>query len=106
MLAKVSSKSHHNGTMCEKAHLRREVSIETITKAPIVAWPLGLYDCCGVSDGSAAAIVVRADMAKSFRADPVYIKAFQIAASSGEELMYTDYDFTLVPLYTLSVTKW
>jgi acetyl-CoA C-acetyltransferase len=96
MLAKVSSKSHHNGALCEKAHLRREAPVETIMKAPIIAWPLGLYDCCGVSDGAAAAIVVRAEEAKNFRADPVHIKALQIAASSGEELMYTEYDFTHV----------
>ena len=96
MLAKVSSKSHHNGAMCEKAHLRREVSVETIMKAPIIAWPLGLYDCCGVSDGAAAAIVVRADMAKNFRSDPIYIKALQIGLSSGEEAMYTDYDYAHV----------
>ena len=93
ILAKISSKSHHNGTLNPKAHLRREVPVETIMKAPIVAWPLGLYDCCGVSDGAAAAIVTRADMVKDFRPDPVYIKAMQISVSSGEELMYTDYDF-------------
>jgi len=96
MLAKVSSKSHHNGTLCEKAHLRREAPVEVIMKAPIVAWPLGLYDCCGVSDGAAAAIVVRAGEARKFRPDPVYVKALQIAASSGEERMYSDYDYTHV----------
>ncbi|MDD4876103.1 MAG: acetyl-CoA acetyltransferase [Dehalococcoidales bacterium] len=96
MLAKISAKSHHNGAMNEKAHLRREVDIETIMKAPIVAWPLGLYDCCGVSDGAAAAIVTRADMAKSFRPDPIYVKAIQVAAGTGEELMYNDYDFSYV----------
>jgi len=95
-LAKISSKSHHNGTLNPKAHLRREVSVEDIMKAPIIAWPLGLYDCCGVSDGSAAAIVTRADMAKNFRSDPVYIKALQISLSSGEELMYTDWDYAHV----------
>ena len=93
MLAKVSSKSHHNGSLNPKAHLRREVSVEAIMKAPIIGWPLGLFDCCGVSDGAAAAIVTRADMAKKFRPDPVYIKALQIAISSGEELMYTDWDY-------------
>jgi acetyl-CoA C-acetyltransferase len=96
MLAHVSSKSHHNGTLNPKAHLRREASIETIMNAPIIAWPLGLYDCCGVSDGSAAAIVVRAKEAKRFRPDPVYIKALQIAISSGEEVLYTDYDYAHV----------
>lgn len=96
ILAMVSAKSHHNGAKNPKAHLRKEVSVEKILKAPMVAWPLGLFDCCGVSDGAAAAIVCRADMAKDFRADPVYIKSMQIALSSGEEMMYTDWDGTYV----------
>ncbi len=87
-LARVSAKSHHNGSLNSKAHLRREVTIEDVLKAPIIAWPLGLYDCCGVSDGAAAAIVVRAEDAKKYRDDPVYIKALQVAASPGEELLY------------------
>jgi acetyl-CoA C-acetyltransferase len=92
MLAKVSIKSHYNGARNPKAHLRREVTEEQIIKAPIIAWPLGLFDCCGVSDGSAAAIVTRVDMAKKFRPDPIRVKALQIALSSGEELMYTKWD--------------
>jgi acetyl-CoA C-acetyltransferase len=92
MLAKVSAKSHYNGARNPKAHLRREVTEEQILSAPIIAWPLGLFDCCGVSDGAAAAIVTRADMAKQFRPDPVRVKALQIAVSSGEELMYTKWD--------------
>lgn len=96
MLATVSAKSHHNGALNPKAHLRREVTVEQIMNAPIVAWPLGLFDCCGVSDGSAAAIVCRADMAKKFRPDPIYVKALQIAGSSGEEEMFNEYDYTHV----------
>ncbi|RLC96391.1 MAG: acetyl-CoA acetyltransferase [Chloroflexi bacterium] len=95
-LAKVSVKSHHNGAMCEKAHLRREITLEQAINAPVIAWPLGLFDCCGVSDGAAAAIVTRADMARKFRDDPVFVKSLQIAACSGEELMYTDYDYAHV----------
>ena len=91
-LAKISVKSHHNGTLHEKAHMRREVTIDQVVNAPIIAWPLGLFDCCGVSDGSAAAIVCRADMAKNFRSDPVLIKSCQIAACTGDELSYTKYD--------------
>ena len=95
MIAMVSAKSHRNGALNPKAHLRREVTVEQIINAPIVAWPLGLFDCCGVSDGAAAAIVTRADMAKNFRPDPVYVKALQISASSGEEMLYDD-DWTHV----------
>jgi len=96
VIGRVSWKSHKNGVLNPKAHLRREVTLEQIVAAPIVAWPLGLFDCCGVSDGSAAAIVVRADVAKKFRADPVYVKALQIAISSGEEIAYTEYDYAHV----------
>jgi acetyl-CoA C-acetyltransferase len=95
MLAMISAKSHRNGALNPKAHLKREVTVEQIVNAPIIAWPLGLFDCCGVSDGSAAAIVCRADLAKKFRPDPVYIKSLQISASSGIEMLYDD-DWTHV----------
>ncbi len=104
-LAKISVKSHHNGALNPKAHLRREITIEDVLKAPIIAWPLGLLDCCGVSDGAAAAIVVRADRAKEFRADPVYVKSIQIAADSGESLLYTNYDYTHVETTTRAAIR-
>ena len=104
ILAQISVKSHHNGALNPKAHLRREITVEDVLKAPIVAWPLGLLDSCGVSDGAAAAIVVRADMAKNFRPDPIYVKAIQIAVDSGESLMYQQYDYTHVePTYRAAI---
>jgi len=104
ILARISVKSHHNGNLNPKAHLHREITVEDVLKAPIVAWPLGLYDCCGVSDGAAAAIVVRADMAKNFRPDPVYVKALQIALDPGESMWYSSYDFTHVePTYRAAI---
>ena len=101
ILARVSLKSHANGVKNPKAHMRREITIEQALNAPMIAWPLGLFDCCGVSDGAAAAIVCRADLAKNFRKDPVKIKALQIAISSGEEMMYTDWDGTYVQTGTI-----
>jgi acetyl-CoA C-acetyltransferase len=66
-LAKISVKSHHNGARNPKAHLRREVTLDEVMNAPIIAWPLGLYDCCGVTDGASAAIMCRTEDAKKFR---------------------------------------
>jgi acetyl-CoA C-acetyltransferase len=96
MLAKIMVKNHHNGTMSPKAHFRKEITVEQVLKAPIIAWPLGLLDCCGVSDGAAAAVVVRRDMAKTFRADPVHIKASQIAVGPSEGYMNPKNDWTMV----------
>jgi len=95
-LAKISVNSHKNGAKNSKAHLRRIITEEDVLRAPIIASPLGLLDCCGVSDGAAAAVVCRADMAKDFTRDPVFVKALQIGISSGEELGYTQWDGTNV----------
>src|SRR5216684_3582330 len=90
-LAHVSWKSHQNGARSPKAHLRRPVSIETILAAPIVAEPLGVFDCCGVSDGAACAIVTTPDIARALgKRDLITVKALQISASSGREAGITD----------------
>ena len=96
MIGIISVKSHRNGAKHPKAHLRREVTIEQVLNAPIIAWPLGLFDCCGVTDGAAAAIITRADLAKNFRNDPVYIKALQISIGQSQGFSRSDFDYTSV----------
>jgi len=93
-IAHISWKSHANGALNPKAHLRKAVSIEQIKGAPMIAYPLGLFDCCGVSDGAAAAIVTTPEIAKSLKPnqDLVRVKALQICDSSGEEAMYSNWD--------------
>lgn len=85
-MAHVSWKSHQNGMLSPKAHLRKAVSMEQILGAPMIADPLGLYDCCGVSDGAAAAIVTTPEIARALgRKDMVTIKSIQLAIGSGVE---------------------
>ena len=96
LLAKIAVKNHHNGNLNPKAHFHKELTVEQVVNAPIVAWPLGLYDCCGVSDGAAAAVVVRADMAKQFRKDPIYIKGLAICVGARQGVMRQDYDYVHV----------
>ena len=94
-MAHVSAKSHVNGAMNPKAHLRRPVTIGQVLAAPIIAYPLGLFDCCGVSDGAACAIVTTPDVARELgKQDFVTVKALQIALSSGEEMGYNAWDGT------------
>ena len=93
-MAHVSVKSHANGAKNPKAHLRKPVDMETVLKAPIIADPLGLYDCCGVSDGAACAIVTTPEIARSLGkgADLVTIKSLQLAVSNGWELQGSGWD--------------
>lgn len=92
-MAKVAMKNHHNGVKNPKAHLRTEITVEQALKAPMIAWPLGLYDCCGVSDGAAAAIITRAELAKNFRPDPVLVKGLGLTTGANQAQLQSSYDF-------------
>jgi len=91
-MAHVSAKSHANAVHNPKAHLRRAVTVDQIMAAPIVAHPLGLFDCCGVSDGAACAILTTPDIARGLgKKDVVAVKALQLSLSSGEEMSYNEW---------------
>jgi acetyl-CoA C-acetyltransferase len=92
-MAHVSWKSHENGVRNEKAHLRRRLTIEQILDAPTVAYPLGVFDCCGVSDGAACAIVARPEIARELVGENfVTVKAMQLAPSNGVEMGHQSWD--------------
>jgi acetyl-CoA C-acetyltransferase len=79
VLSKIAVKNHANGALHPKAHFRRAITLETALKAPMIAWPLGLFDCCPVTDGASAAIITRADKAKSYTKDYVLLKGAGLA---------------------------
>ncbi|MFT4960987.1 MAG: acetyl-CoA C-acetyltransferase [Paracoccaceae bacterium] len=92
-MAHISIKSHDNGALNPKAHLRNRITEETVLNAPMIADPLGLYDCCGVSDGSACVIVTTPEIAKSLgKKDLVTVKAIQLSGSNGAEAEYNNWD--------------
>lgn len=97
VLARIAWKNHYNGARNKKAQFQKEVSIEAIKNSPKVADPLGIMDCSGVSDGSAAAIVVRAEDAHKYCKNPIYIKALSFVAGPGEGHLSPEYDFTTFP---------
>ncbi|HZU79650.1 MAG TPA: acetyl-CoA acetyltransferase [Acidimicrobiales bacterium] len=97
VLATISAKNHFNGARNPRAQFRREVSKETICASPRVAGTLGVFDCAGVADGAAAAVVVRAEDAGRYTDKPLYIKALSFAAGSGSGLIDPDYDYTHFP---------
>ncbi len=71
-MAHVSWKSHQNGALSPKAHLRGAVDMDKILNAPLIADPLG-------------------------KADPVTIKAIQLSASNGWEMQFGQWDGASVP---------
>lgn len=92
-MAHISVKSHQNGARNPKAHLRNLITEDQVLKAPMVAEPLGLYDCCGVSDGAACAIVTTPEIARALgKRDLITVKALQMAVSNGREAQFNAWD--------------
>jgi acetyl-CoA C-acetyltransferase len=105
-IAHVSVKSHANGAKNPKAHFRQAVSEEQVLKAPIIAEPLGLYDCAGVSDGAAAVLVTRPEIARSLgKRDLVTFKSFQVAVSNGWEMQSNEWDGSYVHTARIAAKK-
>ncbi|MDB5448316.1 MAG: thiolase family protein, partial [Phenylobacterium sp.] len=92
-MAHVSVKSHANGAKNPKAHLRKPITEEQVLNAPMIAEPLGLFDCCGVSDGAACAIVTTPEIARALgKSQLVTVKALQLSVSNGWELQGGGWD--------------
>ena len=93
-MAHVSVKSHDNGALNPKAHLRNRITEDDVLKAATIAAPLGLYDCCGVSDGAACAILTTPEIARALHPgrELVTIKALELSVSNGEEAGFRQWD--------------
>jgi acetyl-CoA C-acetyltransferase len=72
-LAHVAVKNHHNGTMNPNAHFQKEITLEKALNAPMIAWPLGLFDCSPISDGAAALVLTKEDIARKYSDTPIGI---------------------------------
>jgi len=97
VLTRIAWKNHQNGAKNSRAQYRTPVPMETIRNSPKVAGMLGVFDCSGVSDGSAAAIVVRAEDAHRYTDKPLFVKALSFVAGPSLGLVNSDYDFTTFP---------
>ncbi len=98
-LARVAIKNHKNGVLHPKAHFRKAVTMEEVLGAPIIAWPLGRFDCCAMSDGAAALVVTRPEIAKKskHKDDYVVVKANALATASAQPMFRNSFDYLEFP---------
>jgi acetyl-CoA C-acetyltransferase len=94
VMTRIAWKNHYNGARNSRAQFQTVVAEEKIAGAPLVAGCLGIFDCSGVSDGAAAALIVRAEDALRYTDSPMYVKALSLVAGPGEG---AGYDYTTFP---------
>jgi acetyl-CoA C-acetyltransferase len=93
----VAWKNHVNGALNPRAQFRKPVPKEKIAGSPLVAGRLGVFDCSGVSDGAAAAVIVRAEDAHRYTDRPMYVKGLSLIAGPGSGPVDPGYDYTTFP---------
>ena len=82
-LGAVAVKNHYHGSLNPKAHFQKEITPEMHARAPKVADPLGLFDCCPTTDGAAAVILTRTDLAPGFTDRYTVIRGIAYAVTAG-----------------------
>lgn len=102
-LANVSVKNHHHGSLNPHAFMRNEVSVEAVLNAPMVCDPLGVLDCCPTTDGAAAILLCRADIAEQLSDQPVDF----IGSGLATDTMYSHFkpSFTEQPAPTTAALE-
>ncbi len=72
-LAMVSVKNHYHGSLNPKAHMQKEITLETALSSRMIAWPLKLYDCSLITDGASCLILTKPDLARKYTDMPIQI---------------------------------
>lgn len=81
-LAEVAVKNHAHGALNPNAQFQKPITREKVLSAPRVADPLGLLDCCPVSDGAAALLLASEEVARSFTDTPVWVAGLGAGSDS------------------------
>lgn len=72
-MAKVAVKNHHHATLNPKAHLQKEITVETVMASKVVAWPLKMYDCSLITDGASCVVLCKPELAHKYTEQPIHI---------------------------------
>lgn len=104
-LSHIAAKNHANGALNERAHFQRAVSEATITSAPTIAGELNVFDCSGISDGAAAAIICRIEDVPKYTTNPMFVRALSLAVGAGTGASDNEYDYTTFPEVVASANE-
>ena len=95
--AKVAVKNHKHSIHNPYAQYQKEMSLDEVMNARMVAWPNTLYMCCPTGDGAAAAIITSMEKAKQYTTTPIKVGASVLTSDP-----WTERDLTMMDINTLT----
>ena len=78
-MAMVAVKAWSNGSRNDNAQRRDDITVDDVLSSPLVCAPFNVLDCCPQSDGAAAVILCRPDMAHVYTDKPVLVAGLGMA---------------------------
>ncbi|MCP8308973.1 MAG: thiolase domain-containing protein [archaeon] len=102
-LAQIACKNHHHAVNNEYAQFRREFKVEDVLKSPLVADPIRLLHCSPISDGAAAVILTKPELAKNYTDTPIYVIGSQ--QTTDDVSLFTRESLTGIKATRLAVSK-
>jgi acetyl-CoA acetyltransferase len=73
-LAQVAVLTRAHALLHPNAHMKKPLTLDEVLTAKPIADPLGMLDCCLLSDAGGAFIVTSAERARDLKAKPVYLQ--------------------------------
>ncbi|UCH02737.1 MAG: thiolase domain-containing protein, partial [Candidatus Bathyarchaeota archaeon] len=100
-LAQIACKNHHHALSNQYAQFRRAITIDDVLNSPKVADPIRLLHCSPISDGAAAIILTRPELARRYTDTPIYIVGSQQA--TNDISLYSRNSLTEITTTTITV---
>lgn len=72
-LANIAVNTRRHALLHPNAHMKSAITVEDVLSAKPIADPLGMLDCCLISDAGGAFIVTSAERAKDLKSKPAYL---------------------------------
>lgn len=83
-LALVAVKNHRYGALNPLSHFQHEITVDKVLNSSLIAWPLKLYDCCPITDGTASLVLASENKVKELGVeDPVWIEAIGFSSDTA-----------------------
>ena len=91
-LALVAVKNHKYGAMNPKARFQKETSLGEVLSSFLVAWPLKLFDCSPICDGSAALVLASEEKVRELGIEtPVWVSGVGYSSDTANLSKRSDF---------------
>jgi acetyl-CoA acetyltransferase len=91
--AMVAVKNRKHGALNPDAQLRKPVTVEEVLNSKMISDPLTAYQCCPRGDGSAAAVLASADVARKYTSAPIWVAAsVQVSGGYPDDKSFSFFD--------------